>query len=287
MMVRPFNNSYSTAGASAQSFVMNGKRLVALGTLVGAGVFLGFGPKMVADEALQVPNYPFEHKKMLKALDHRAIRRGYQVYKEVCASCHSLDLIAWRNYVGVIGTEEEVKGWAEGNEYPSDPDSQGEIGTRKGKLTDHMPRPYPNEQAARAGNNGALPPDLSLIKKARVGGEDYLFALLTGYRDPPAGMTMREGMHYNPYFPGSAIGMAQALQDEMLEYEDGTPASVSQMAKDVSTFLTWTAEPEHDDRKRMGFKALFLLGLMILPTLYMKRLKWSVVKTRKIRFEKL
>ena len=114
--------------------------------------------------------------------------------------------------------------------------------------------PYANDNAARAANNGALPPDLSLIVKARHGGPDYIFALLTGYREPPAGVEIRPGLHYNPYFPGAAIGMAQQLFDGMVDYEDGTPATASQMAKDVTTFLNWAAEPEHDERKLMGLK---------------------------------
>jgi ubiquinol-cytochrome c reductase cytochrome c1 subunit len=158
---------------------------------------------------------------------------------------------------------------------------------RPGKLADYLPKPYANDNAARAANNGALPPDLSLMEKARVGGPDYIFALLTGYCEPPAGVTVRPGMYYNPYFPGSAIGMPQPLFDGMVDYEDGTEASMSQLAKDVTMFLTWAAEPETNDRKKMGWQALFLLSLALFPTLYYKRMKWSVLKNRKIRFTKL
>ncbi len=208
------------------------------------------------------------------------------MYKEVCASCHSLDRIAFRNLIGVVGTEDEIKSWAEDLDYPGEANAEGERPDRKGKLTDFLPRPYVNELAARAANNGALPPDLSLMKKARPGGEDYLFALLTGYRDPPAGITMREGQYYNPYFPGGAIGMEQALKQDALTYDDGTEATPSQMAKDVSVFLTWAAEPEHDERKRLGVKTMILFALMAVPTLYFKRVKWSVLKSRQIRFTK-
>ena len=223
----------------------------------------------------------------LQIADVCSIRRGWMVYQEVCSACHSLDLIAWRNLVGVVGTEAEVKEWAADHDYEDGPNDEGDMYDRPGALTDHIPRPYRNDNEARAGNNGALPPDLSLIKKARVGGEDYLFSLLTGYREAPHGVVLREGMHYNPYFAGGAIGMEQALHDEMIDYEDGTPSSISQMAKDVSVFLTWAAEPEHDERKRMGLKAFFVIALMCIPTLYFKRLKWSVVKTRQLRFTKL
>lgn len=129
------------------------------------------------------------------------------------------------------------------------------------QLSDYFPAPYANDNAARAANNGALPPDLSLIVKARHGGPDYIFALLTGYREPPAGIEIRQGLHYNPYFPGGAIGMPQQLFDGMVDYADGTPATASQMAKDVSTFLAWASEPEMDERKLMGLKVTSLWSL--------------------------
>jgi len=211
-----------------------------------------------------------------------SIRRGYQVYREVCAACHSLDRIAWRNLVGVSHNVNEVKAMAEENEYTDGPNTEGEMFQRPGKLSDYMPSPYPNEDAARAGNAGALPPDLSLITKARHGGPDYVFSLLTGYVDPPAGVEIREGLNYNPYFPGGAIAMARVLFDGLVEYEDGTPATASQMAKDVVTFLNWAAEPEHDERKKIGLKAVILFSALTAVSLYVKRFKWTVIKNRKI-----
>lgn len=144
-----------------------------------------------------------------------SLRRGFQVYREVCSACHSLDRIAWRNLVGVTHTVDEVKAMAEEIEYEDEePDEQGNIVKRPGKLSDYMPRPYPNENAARSGNAGALPPDLSLMVKARHGGADYVFSLLTGYPDePPPGVHLLEGLNYNPYFPGGAIAMARVLFD--------------------------------------------------------------------------
>ncbi|CDS12507.1 Putative Ubiquinol-cytochrome c reductaseFT cytochrome c1 subunit [Lichtheimia ramosa] len=236
----------------------------------------------MADEGLHPPHHPWSHSGPLSTYDHAAIRRGYQVYREVCSACHSLDRIAWRNLIGVSHTEEEVKAMAEEVEYEDGPDENGEMFMRPGKPSDYMPRPYPNEEAARAGNAGSLPPDLSLITKARHGGEDYVFALLTGYMDPPGGVEVREGMNYNPYFPGGAIAMARVLFDEVVEYEDGTPATTSQLAKDVSTFLAWAAEPEHDERKKMGMKATIILSGLTLLSLWLKRFKWSPIKTRKI-----
>ena len=171
---------------------------------------------------------------------------------------------------------------AEEVEYQDGPNDQGEMFQRPGKLSDYLPPPYPNEEAARAANQGALPPDLSLIVKARHGAADYIFALLTGYVDPPAGLELREGMNYNPFFPGGAISMARVLFDGVVEYEDGTPATTSQMAKDVATFLNWAAEPEHDERKQIGIKAVIMFSTLTLLALYTKRYKWAPIKTRKV-----
>lgn len=177
------------------------------------------------------------------------LRRGFEVYSQVCATCHSLNLIAYRNFVGTIYTEEEAKVLAGRIEVEDGPGDDGEMFERPGKLSDQLPAPYQNEQQARSINNGANPPDLSLIIKARHGREDYLFALLTGYRDPPAGVVCGPGQYYNAYFPGGKIGMPKQLVDGGVEYTDGTPATESQMAKDVCEFLAWAAEPEADERK--------------------------------------
>ncbi|KAG6888659.1 cytochrome c1 [Termitomyces sp. Mi166 len=238
----------------------------------------------LADEGLHPPAYPWSHKGHFDTFDHASIRRGYQVYREVCAACHSLNRIAWRNLVGVSHTVDEVKAMAEEVEYTDGPNAEGEMFQRPGKLADYLPAPYPNDEAARAGNAGALPPDLSLIVKARHGGADYIFSLLTGYIDPPAGVEIREGMNYNPYFPGGAISMARVLFDGLVEYEDGTPATTSQMAKDVVTFLSWAAEPEHDERKKYGIKAVIIFSALTLISLYVKRFKWTVIKNRKIQY---
>lgn len=178
------------------------------------------------------------------AFDTAAIRRGHQVYQQVCAACHSMNFIHFRDLVGVCYTEEEAKAMAEEIEVVDGPNDQGEMFERPGKLSDPFPSPYANEEAARFANGGAYPPDLSLIVKARHDGLNYIFSLLLGYREPPAGVTMREGLYYNPYFPGGAIAMPKMLADGGVEYEDGTPATEAQMAKDVSTFLHWAAEPE-------------------------------------------
>ncbi|KAL9432498.1 hypothetical protein AB3S75_027518 [Citrus x aurantiifolia] len=255
--------------------------------LLGAGVsgFLSFATIASADEAehgLACPSYPWPHKGILSSYDHASIRRGHQVYQQVCASCHSMSLISFRDLVGVAYTEEETKAMAAEIEVVDGPNDEGEMFTRPGKLSDRFPQPYSNEQAARFANGGAYPPDLSLITKARHDGQNYVFALLTGYRDPPAGVSIREGLHYNPYFPGGAIAMPKMLIDGALEYEDGTPATEAQMGKDVVTFLSWAAEPEMEERKLMGFKWIFVLSLALLQAGYYRRLRWSVLKSRKL-----
>ena len=178
---------------------------------------------------------------------------------------------------------DEAKAMAEECEYDNEPNDIGEIEKRPGKLSDYLPSPYPNEQAARAANQGSYPPDLSLIVKARHGGCDYVFALLTGYPDePPAGVQVGEGLNFNPYFPGTGIGMARVLYDGLVEYDDGTPATTSQMAKDVVQFLNWAAEPEMDQRKKMGMKVLMVASVLTALSIWVKRYRWAAIKSRKL-----
>ncbi|XP_017774958.1 PREDICTED: cytochrome c1, heme protein, mitochondrial [Nicrophorus vespilloides] len=267
-----------------------GRRMVlaTVGALAGGAGALMFALDQsvkASDLELHPPKNPWSHSGLINSLDHSSVRRGYEVYKQVCAACHSMKYIAYRNLIGVSHTEDEAKAEAAEMMVTDGPDEAGNMFQRPGKLSDYFPNPYANEEAARAANNGAFPPDLSYIVSARHGGEDYIFSLLTGYCDAPAGIVLREGQYYNPYFPGGAISMAQALYNEVLEYEDGTPATASQLAKDVATFLKWTAEPEHDDRKRMLIKAAGMFSFLLVVTYYLKRHKWTNIKTRKIEFK--
>lgn len=227
----------------------------------------------------------WSHHGPVASFDARSIRRGYQVYKEVCASCHSLERIAFRN-LSEYGawSEAEVKAMAADEDVVDGPNDQGEMFDRPGKASDLLPKPYANEEAARAANNGAYPPDLTLIVKARHGGVNYIFNLLTGYCEAPAGKEILPGLHYNPYFSGSAIGMPPPLMDGAVSYPDGTEATASQMAKDVACFLAWASEPEHDDRKKMGMKICVALGFAAVITGFMKRFRWATIKTRKITY---
>nr|UER43492.1 cytochrome C1 family protein [Viscum album] len=268
----------------SESSGMKSLRVIAL---IGAGIsgLLGCATIAYSDEAedgLACANYPWPHKGILSSYDHSSIRRGEQVFRAVCSSCHGLGQVHYRDLVGVAYTEEEVKAMAAEIEVVDGPNDEGEMFTRPGRLSDRFPDPYPNEAAARYANGGAYPPDLSLITKARHNGQNYVFALLTGYHDAPAGVSVREGLHYNPYFPGGAIAMPKMLTEGAVEYEDGTPATEAQMGKDVVTFLSWAAEPEMEERKVMGIKWVFLLSLALLSAGYYRRWKWSLFKSRKL-----
>lgn len=234
---------------------------------------------------LHAPKYPWGHNGHLDIYDHASLRRGYEVYKNVCMACHSIEYVQFNMLVGVTHTEEEAKVEAADFQIEDGPNDKGEMFKRPGILSDKFPKPYPNDEAARVANNGALPPDLSLIALGRHDGQNYIFSLLTGYCDPPAGIHVREGLYYNPYFPGGAIGMPPPLYNEIIEYGDGTPATLSQLAKDVTTFLAWTANPTHDERKKTGLKVMSVLAFMIPAAWYMKRFKFSVIKTRKWVFK--
>jgi ubiquinol-cytochrome c reductase cytochrome c1 subunit len=196
-----------------------------------------------------------------------------------------LQYIAYRQLVGVSHTEEDAKAEAEEVQVEDGPDDTGAMFMRPGKLSDYFPNPYPNDNAARAANNGALPPDLTTMELARHGNEDYIFHLLTSFCDPPAGVELGEGQYYNPYFPGGAIGMAPPLYNEIIEYSDGTPATLSQLAKDVSTFLKWAAEPEHDVRRQMLLKVVIMGAVIISLLYYWKRHKWTTIKSRKLIYK--
>ena len=209
--------------------------------------------------------------------DRASLQRGLQVYQEVCAGCHSLRLIAFRTLSEIGLNEEEVKALASEATFLDGPNDDGEMFERPGKPSDYFPSPFPNEKAARVANNGAFPPDLSLIIKSRAGSENYLFSLLSGYQEAPDGVKMAEGMYYNPYFPGHQIAMAPPLTDEAVEYADSTKASIEQMSKDVSAFLAWAAEPTLEDRRRMGVKVILFLLVFAGVLFLAKRKIWSNV----------
>ncbi|HEC14711.1 MAG TPA: cytochrome c1, partial [Rhodospirillales bacterium] len=208
--------------------------------------------------------------------DRGALKRGFQIYSEVCSACHSLRLLSYRNLKEIGFSKNEIKAIAAEKEVQDGPNDDGEMFMRPAKPADRFVSPYPNKKAAQAANNGALPPDLSLIVKARKGGADYIHALLTGYKDePPKGFNLLEGSNYNIYFPGNQIAMPAPLSDDAVEYADGTKPTLDQLARDISTFLAWTSSPELEARKSMGIKViLFLLVLTGMLYALMKRI-WA------------
>ena len=221
-------------------------------------------------------------KGLFGKFDRGSLQRGYQVYTEVCSSCHSMKYVSYRNLAEPGGpefTEEQVKAIAANFEVIDGPNNDGEMFTRSAKLSDKFVKPYENVKAAQVSNGGAYPPDMSVLAKARSGGVDYIYSLLLGYEDPPSGITLEDGVYYNKYIYGNNIKMAQPLSDGLIEYNDGTVASKEQMAKDVTTFLMWTAEPHLEARHKMGFKAiLYLIILTILVYFSMKKI-WSRIES--------
>ena len=210
--------------------------------------------------------------------DRASLQRGYQVYTEVCASCHSMRLLSYRNLGEKGGPEfsiEQVKAIAANFEVTDGPNEEGEMFTRPGRPSDRFVSPYPNIQAATAANGGAYPPDMSVLVKSRKGGADYIYSVLMGYEEPPTGMKLDEGVYYNKYMEGQKIKMSNPLSDGIVTYSDGTESTEAQMAKDVTTFLTWAAEPTLEQRHKMGVRVIiFLIIFTTLVYLSMRRL-WS------------
>ena len=221
-------------------------------------------------------------KGLVGKFDRGSLQRGYQVYTEVCASCHSMKYVSYRNLFEPGGpefTKDQAKAIAAGFEVTDGPNSDGEMFVRPAKLSDKFVMPFANVKAAQAANGGAYPPDMSVLAKARSGGVDYIYSVLLGYEDPPSGVTLEDGVYYNKYMYGNNIKMSEPLSDGLVEYSDGTTASKEQMAKDVTTFLMWAAEPHLEARHKMGFRAiLYLIILTILVYFSMKKI-WSRIES--------
>ena len=207
-------------------------------------------------------------------IDRAAAQRGYQVYKDVCAGCHSMRLMSYRYLEGIGLPAATVKALASQAEIATTNDD-GEPTTRPRLPSDAFPNPFANVKAARASNNGALPPDLSLMAKARGNGPNYIYALLTGYHAAPADFKVSEGMNYNAAFEGNQIAMAAPLSEGAVTFSDGTKASVEQMAHDVTTFLMFAAEPHMDERKRTGLKVVLFLLVLSVMLYFVKKKVWA------------
>ncbi|MBD1132869.1 cytochrome c1 [Pelagibacterales bacterium SAG-MED45] len=236
----------------------------------------------ISAEKVEYLKTDWSFKGLFGKFDRASLQRGYQVYTEVCAACHSMKYLSYRNLSEKGGPEFSVaqaKAIAASFEVTDGPNSDGEMFTRPGKLSDKFVMPYENVKAAEAANGGAYPPDMSVLVKARGGGVDYIYSLLQGYEEAPSGMTLDDGVHYNKYMYGNKIKMSAPLSDGIIEYSDGTNASVEQMSKDVTTFLMWAAEPSLEARHQIGFKAIvYLIILTILVYFSMKRI-WSRVES--------
>lgn len=215
--------------------------------------------------------------------DRGQLQRGYKVYKFVCANCHSMDLLSYRN-LGEPGgpgfSEKAVEVLASQNQITDGPDDKGKMFLRPAKPSDHFRAPYANDEAARVANGGALPPDLSVMAKARPGGPDYLYALMTGYEKPPGDMEMTKGMHYNAAFPGHQIAMPNPLSEGVVEYTDGTEPTVENYAKDVSAYLMWAAEPKLEERHKLGARVMIFLIVFAIIMFLAKKAVWARVHAR-------
>ncbi len=207
--------------------------------------------------------------------DKAALQRGLQVYRNVCAACHALERTAYRNLSDLGYSEAQIKAIAGEYTVTDGPNDEGDMFERPARPSDKFKHPFANPQQARAANGGALPPDLSLITKARHGGADHVYSILTGYHEAPADVHLLAGQYYNTAMTGHVIAMAPPLTDGAVAYEDGSPQTVDQYAKDVSHFLTWAAEPEMEQRKRMGVKVLIFLAVFAGVMYAVKRQIWS------------
>ena len=256
------------------------KKLIALKFFILISLGISFSANSAEKVDLMKTDWTF--KGLFGKFDRASLQRGYQVYTEVCAACHSMKYLSYRNLMEEGGpefSEAQAKAIAAQFEITDGPNSEGEMFQRPAKLSDKFVMPYPNAKAAQAANGGAYPPDMSVLAKARKGGVDYLYSLLLGYEDPPIGISLDEGVHYNKFMYGNKIKMPKPLEDDLIEYSDGTPATEEQMAKDVVTFLMWSAEPHLEARHKMGFKAIIYLTILTLLVYLSMRKIWSRVKS--------
>ncbi len=242
-----------------------------------AAVMMALAGPALAAGGVEIPKRDWSFEGLFGTYDRAAMQRGLQIYMEGCSGCHSLNLIYYRNLADLGYSPAQIKVFAAEAEVPAEPDDEGEIKMRPALPSDRFVKPFPNDNAARAGNNGAMPPDLSLMVEARIGGPNYLYALLTGFGDAPEGVTVMEDMNYNKVFPGHQIAMAPPLSEDGVEYTDGTKATVAQQAEDIVTFLAWTSEPNMEARKEMGLKVMIFLIVFTALLVAVKKRVWADV----------
>ena len=239
--------------------------------------------KVFAESSNDLLKVDWTFKSFFGKFDRASLQRGYQVYNEVCASCHSMKYLSYRNLSEKGGpefSEDEVKAIAANFEVTDGPDSTGEMFTRPARLSDKFVKPYANEEEAKSVNGGAYPPDMSVLVKARAGGANYIYSLLLGYEDPPEDVKLDDGVYYNKYMYGNKIKMSAPLSDDLVEYSDGTKATTEQMSKDVVSFLMWAAEPHLEQRHKFGFRVIiYLIIISILVYFSMKKI-WSRIESK-------
>jgi len=251
-------------------------RLTLASATVALLAFSAPAPAQSAEQALVFPAQNWSFNGPFGTFDRAEAQRGFQVYQEVCAACHAMKQAFYRDLRGIGLDDAQIEAIAASVMIP-DLDDSGQPSERPGRPSDRFRSPFPNERAARAAYNGAYPPDMSVMIKARQGGADQMYALLVGYADPPADMKIGDGMYYNKWFAGHQIAMPPPLVDGGVTYADGTRASVEQMARDVTTFLTYIANPEMETRKRMGVKVVLFLIFLTGLTYAVKRKVWADV----------
>jgi ubiquinol-cytochrome c reductase cytochrome c1 subunit len=245
--------------------------------LLGLMIGCALAASVQAAESVALMKQQWSFGGVFGTFDRASAQRGFQVYKEVCAACHAMSLLSYRNLKDLGFSEDEVKALAADYKVMDGPNDAGEMFERPARPSDFFVKPFPNEKAARASNNGAYPPDLTLIVKARNDGANYLYSLLNGYTDPPADVKLMQGMNYNKFFPGHQIAMPPPLQPNQVSYADGTQATLPQEAHDIATFLAWASEPELEVRKRTGLKTILFL-IVFTGLLYaVKRKVWAAV----------
>ncbi|CAA7620055.1 cytochrome c1 [Magnetospirillum sp. UT-4] len=251
-------------------------RKLVLSAIVAAGLTAVGGTAQASGggEPLMKPGFSWEG--VFGRYDKGELKRGFEVFHQVCSNCHGLRLVAYRNLAAVGLDQEEIKTVAAERELPDAPNDEGMVSPRPGRPSDKYIDPFPNEKAAASANGGAAPPDLSLMAKARVGGPNYVYSLMLGFvENPPADHPIPEGKYFNTYFPGNAISMPPQLMEDLVTYADGTKATPEQMAKDITAFLNWAAEPELDERKSMGLKVMIFLLVFTAMLYALKRQIWK------------
>lgn len=244
--------------------------------LTAAGLTAAAGSAM-ASEAGKLTTQSWAWDGVFGSYDAKQLQRGFTVFQNVCSNCHALKLVAYRNLKEIGLTEDKIKEIAAEKQVQDGPNDEGEMFMRPALPSDRFVPPFPNAQAARVANNGALPPDLSLMTKARKGGPDYVYSLMMGYHEPPEGYALNDGMSYNTVFPGNQIAMPPQIFEDLVTFEDGTKATPEQIAKDITAFLNWAAEPELNARKRMGMATMIFLLVLTGMFYALKREIWKDV----------